>query len=285
MSSCAAFRRGWEIGGSEEHAAACAACADWVAGQRRAMSALAHLAGDLDSSVIPGEHEAALRRAFRQAREPAAGSHAWRWAWGLVTASACALLIVVVLFRPAVREQAAPRVATARPKAPLPVAEARAADTPGLAAPSSAARVRRVERRDVRDATTPPEPTPQPKDLTSPAAATSPVELAAVPVLPLPAASAAEPDETGPAIAEAPVVAGAPTQRASVDDQGFSPLPGSETTDMDSGQIVRVQLRADVLDAAGLPPRPGTNKGPVEAEVLVGPDGVARGIRVARPRR
>ena len=70
--SCSAFRRSWEIGGAEDHAAACAACAEWVAGQRRAASALAHLAAALESAVVPADHEAVLRAAFRQAQQPAA---------------------------------------------------------------------------------------------------------------------------------------------------------------------------------------------------------------------
>jgi hypothetical protein len=69
------------------------------------------------------------------------------------------------------------------------------------------------------------------------------------------------------------------------DDRRFYPLvPGAEPAALESGQIVRVQLRPDVLEAVGLPAR-GAAGEPVEAEVLVGPDGVARGIRLAGPRR
>jgi hypothetical protein len=68
-------------------------------------------------------------------------------------------------------------------------------------------------------------------------------------------------------------------------EQSFYPLlPDREPSAIESGQIVRVQLRPDVLSAAGLASRaPGS--GPVEAEVLMGPDGVALGIRLARPKR
>jgi len=69
------------------------------------------------------------------------------------------------------------------------------------------------------------------------------------------------------------------------DDRRFHALvPGAEPSALESGQIVRVQLRADVLEAVGLPARSPAGE-PVEAEVLVGPDGVARGIRLAGPRR
>jgi hypothetical protein len=68
-------------------------------------------------------------------------------------------------------------------------------------------------------------------------------------------------------------------------DRGFYALvPGLEAASLESGQIVRVELRQDLLEAAGLPPRIMPHD-PVEAEVLVGPDGVARGIRLAGPRR
>ncbi len=82
---------------------------------------------------------------------------------------------------------------------------------------------------------------------------------------------------------QAPVAA--PLQDAYADDHAFYPLVADpESGPLESGQIVRVQLRSDVLDAAGLAPR-GVGSELVEAEVLVGPDGVARGIRLARPRR
>ena len=75
-------------------------------------------------------------------------------------------------------------------------------------------------------------------------------------------------------------------QSAPADDDGFYPLqPDAGRASLESGQIVRVRLRPDVLDAAGLPPRADGARGPVEAEVLIGPDGVARGIRLARPQR
>ena len=93
-------------------------------------------------------------------------------------------------------------------------------------------------------------------------------------------------DESAPLqpaqLAEAPASA----TGATADADGFYPLlPDAPRATLESGQIVRVQLRPDVLDAAGLPRRAVPAQGPVEAEVLVGPDGVARGIRLARPVR
>jgi hypothetical protein len=71
------------------------------------------------------------------------------------------------------------------------------------------------------------------------------------------------------------------------DTRAFYPLrPEPDPSLVDSGQVVRVQLRGDVLRAAGLSLSPAPGSGDrIEAEVLVGPDGIARGIRLARPRR
>jgi hypothetical protein len=68
-------------------------------------------------------------------------------------------------------------------------------------------------------------------------------------------------------------------------EQSFYPLlPDREPSALESGQIVRVQVRPEVLSAAGLSSRT-SGTAPVEAEVLMGPDGVALGIRLPRPKR
>jgi hypothetical protein len=99
------------------------------------------------------------------------------------------------------------------------------------------------------------------------------------------AATSSIADSAGPA-READASASATTAAADAPDtRAFYPLrPEPDASLVDSGQVVRVQLRGDVLRAAGLSPAPGSGER-IEAEVLVGPDGIARGIRLARPRR
>ena len=282
--SCSHFRERWAIGGSEDHADACASCAGWLAGQRRAASALAHLAASLDEGVVPGSRELELRAAFRLGRHPVEASHPWRWTWVLATAAA-GLLVAFVVFprtRPAVHEpSAAPAITAQRAE---PVASVAPATRPGAAGVSANARIARNRKPGpVPPAIAPREPQPTSAAPSAPDAALQ----AEVTVVPLEVASPAVADAESrvtAAVADAGAPAPSAVRRAAAEDEFHPLVPGAETAEMESGQIVRVQLRPDVLDAAGLPPPAGA-KGPVEAEVLVGPDGVARGIRLARPRR
>jgi hypothetical protein len=266
--SCSLFRRRWEPGGPEDHASACSACAEWLADQRRAASALAHLAVRLDDATRPAEREPELRAAFREARRPAAEPRQRSWAFLLVAAAACLVAAVgFALF----------------PTAP----------SPGVA-PSAPARasIRAVASASPATAAAPSRTT-NPRAGKARASSPSTHAINAVPTLPpkVPADSAGSArlsslDESAPQhparLAEAP----ASVPGATADADGFYPLlPDAPRATLESGQIVRVQLRPDVLDAAGLPRREVPAQGPVEAEVLVGPDGVARGIRLARPGR
>jgi hypothetical protein len=90
-------------------------------------------------------------------------------------------------------------------------------------------------------------------------------------------------DKSGPVASSPTPVTGIEPEEA--DPRAFYPLVAEPDPSLvDSGQVVRVQLRGDAIRAAGLPTVPGLGER-VEAEVLFGPDGVARGIRMARPRR
>jgi hypothetical protein len=293
--SCSSFRQQWEPAGSQDHAAACPGCAEWVAGQRRAASAIVHLAARLDRVAAPADREAELRVAFRQARRPSIAAEprlgllsappVWRWAWAasLALALCAAGVFVLVHERP---PESGSESARERPPAAAPSLPPARSSLPQVAASAGGARVRRSNPprpaasagREAAASDVAPRPEDRLREVESAVAA----RVAAAghePIQPAPtgAAPTAEPARTEPQKA-------APESWARGDERGFRPLPGVEPADMESGQIVRVQLRPDVLDAAGLPPRPGI-KGPVEAEVLVGPDGVARGIRLASPRR
>lgn len=292
--SCAAFRERRDRGGAADaHGDTCPSCREWLGRQRRAQAALARLAGTLDGAGAPPRVEEELRRAFREKFEPGAAlapvaapapAAVWtlrpqRLPWAIAVVAACLVVaIAVVLVRKG------PAGATRS------VANARPAPTTGVVAPSDAAGAH---------ATLGAKPVSRPEaaapaaaeDATPPPGAVTPVEparaAAFAPVDPLRAATVSIADTAGPAReADASVSASATAATPdSPDTRAFYPLrPEPDPSLVDSGQVVRVQLRDDVLRAAGLSPEQGSGER-VEAEVLVGPDGVARGIRLARPRR
>jgi hypothetical protein len=269
--SCSRFRRRWEPGGPEDHATTCAACAEWLAGQRRAAAALAHLAARLDDATRPAERAAELRSAFRQARHPVAEPRQRTRAFVLVAAAACLVAAVGFALRRTAPSASARATTSTLAPASAPVQVATASAPPATAAaPSLTGSVGAGPAR--------------PSSPSARATAVVPTSTAAVPDDPAaspPLSSFDQAVQLHPARpAEAPVsVPAAPD-----DADGFYPLlPDAPRATLESGQIVRVQLRPDVLDAAGLPRRAMPAQGPVEAEVLVGPDGVARGIRLAKP--
>ncbi len=269
--SCSAFRKGWEIDGPEGHAASCATCAEWVAGQRRAAAALAHLAAGLDDTVVSDDREPALRTAFRLARRTPSEPPGRRWLWTLAATAACFLVAVIVV--PRGRPGAAPVVqvaaGTGRAKAPAPAARKQSPRSTAAARPSARPQAPPTHH----DA--PPREAPA----AAPEGEPAPVHAITTAAEPLPVEPVEEPGRATPA-----TLADASAERApGSDDRDFHALvPGLEAAALESGQILRVQLRSDMLEAAGLPPRGGL-RDPVEAEVLVGPDGVARGIRLAGP--
>jgi hypothetical protein len=280
--SCAAFRERLDRGGAADaHGHICSSCSAWLGRQRRAQAALARLAGTLDGAGAPPRVEAALRRAFRERFEPAPADEVAVFAtaprpfpWAVAAVAAClvvAIALVLVRKGPAGATRA---VADARPAlATRAVAPKDAAGAPATlgAKPASraeAAAAPRVPPLRPKPPSAPPAPlaaTFPPAD--EPRAATSPIA-----------------DSAGPA-READASASATPAAAAPDTRAFYPLrPEPDASLVDSGQVIRVQLRGDVLRAAGLSPAPGSGER-IEAEVLVGPDGIARGIRLARPRR
>jgi hypothetical protein len=257
---CSTFRKAWEPGLSDPHALACGACGEWVATQRDLRSSLARLAARVGAAEAPGR-EAELRAAFRASHgtvspRPQLG---WFLGWAAAASFAAFVALVVSVSSPSLPRQQA----HARPVSPAPAA-------------SPSAKPRSTS-----------EPAKQAGRATTRSAPATPEESGSVPQAP--AAPAAAPEAVAPRVHEPPEVEVA--DAASVEDgpsrseQSFYPLvPGRETSAIESGQIVRVQLRPDVLSAAGLPSRT-LGSSPVEAEVLMGPDGVAVGIRLPRPKR
>jgi hypothetical protein len=74
----------------------------------------------------------------------------------------------------------------------------------------------------------------------------------------------------------------APDVEPSAPDGGdlvFALRPGESPDDLEGGQLVRVRLSTTALRAMGVAVESG---GDVEADVLIGYDGVARAVRVAR---
>jgi hypothetical protein len=77
------------------------------------------------------------------------------------------------------------------------------------------------------------------------------------------------------------VAANAPAAAAGVneDDAGFIPLPNAGSTQDDDVDLVRVELPRSAVTALGIPANDFGDAPSVEAEVLVGPDGMARAVR------
>lgn len=258
--SCATFRERWDdTGAADAHADACVSCRGWVARQRRTRAALSQLAQTLDASSLPPRIEQDLRRAFREAhalraRPVVAPFVSGRRAWALLGAAACAAIATALVRVPARSPRAAFPVADARRSEPRP-----AAPLPG-AAPSP-----RPRNHQARPAV---EPSAPGKSRSSDAA---------------PAILAPASDRGEVVASSSTPVTGVEPEEA--EPRAFYPLVAEPDPSLvDSGQVVRVQLREDALRAAGLPTGPGLSER-LEAEVLFGPDGVARGIRIARPRR
>lgn len=278
--SCSAFRAGWRCGGSAPHERSCPACAEWAAGQRQVSSSLARLAAFLDEQE-PGDHERALRAAFRSRLPAAPPAREWRWAWAAAAGlAAIALALGVVVRGPA---GAAPvRVAAAVPPAPAkaqPAAPARPAAGAARTPPARPATRPSPQRaRLVEPARSVPVPPAAAAEIAAAALAAAEAVLEVQSTADV-GRSSAEPGP-GPAPSDA-----SQARSAFVDDRSFRPLlPSQAPVHAADGQIVRVQLRVDVLDAAGMA-HGDPAAGSVEAEVLVGRDGVARGVRLARPRR
>ena len=303
--SCSRFRERWHAGADDTHAEACPGCAAWLSGQRLASSALSRLAEALDEEG-GRDREIELRAAFRRQAAVRAEPHGAAWPWGFAAAAVVALVASTLGLRvpePAAGPVPGPKLAVSTPD-PAPRAAAHAVDGRDgeigrrVRAERGAARQDAVRRPAPRSA--PPvrqsEPAPREPDSAQVSVPVSPAAAAEIAAAALAAASvvlevqstvddAAHAADPAPGVsAEGPRPMEAPARRAAGDDRRFYPLGADDpAVRADDDRIVRVQLRVDVLDAAGVK-REGTASGPVEAEVLVGRDGVARGVRLARPR-
>lgn len=275
--SCATFRERWDdTGAADAHADACVSCRGWVARQRRARAALSQFAQTLDASSVPPRIEQDLRRAFREAhalraRPVVAVFVPGRWAWALLGAAACAAIATALVRVPARSPRAAFVVADARrseprPVAPLPGVVRSPWPRPPQARPAVVEGPDGGIRQHLVVASS---------ESSAPGTSRSRHAVSAT------LAQASDKSEVV-ASSAAPVTGVEPEE---AEPRAFYPLVAEPVPSLvDSGQVVRVQLREDAIRAAGLPTGPGLGER-VEAEVLFGPDGVARGIRIARPRR
>jgi hypothetical protein len=260
--SCNAFRREWEPGGSDAHAASCPVCGEWLAAQRDLASGLSRLAAQLVTAQAPS-HEAELRAAFRGSHRNASRRPLGRFV-GWAAAAGFVGLVVLVMRWPH------PSAVGKRTQAVTPA--------PAIVPPAAKPRPSSEPTRVVRHPG--PRTAPGGPSVAAPPPLEDPGAEAVAASAPLPAHDRSDPAPEVE-VAETDATESARPAR----EQSFYPLlPDREPSAIESGQIVRVQLRPDVLSAAGLASRaPGS--GPVEAEVLMGPDGVALGIRLARPKR
>lgn len=274
--SCAEFRERFEPGeGRDGHTLVCPRCREWAERQRRAINATGRLASALAMAGARPDLEAELRAAFRRARaEPRAQGR--RWTRIPLAAAACVLLAVAGVW---LRASLGQRPQGSEPQgaaAPAP----RSAQA-GLLRERPPTRVvgglATVGARRPRART--PAPALPPRRPSSAVGADPPEQRTAV----LSDLEKAQMVVVTPSVDVPPKPTPGPTGES--DAREFYSLLGEpDPSVVDSGQIVRVQLRGDALGATGLT-GPTDVWGRVEAEVLVGPDGVARGIRIARPRR
>lgn len=281
--SCAAFReRPLRDGAADAHGHTCPSCRGWLGRQRRAQAALARLAGTLDGTGAPPRVESALRRAFRERFEPAPAAEVAvfapaprprRLSWAVAAVTAClvvAIALVIVRKGPAGVTRS---VADARPAPATRVAPNEA--TGDLATLGA----KPAPRAEAAAAPRVPPSRPKRRPPSAPTAATF------APAEELRAATSRVADSAGPAREADASASATPAAADTPDTRAFYPLRAEPDASLvDSGQVIRVQLRGDALRAAGLSPAPGSGER-IEAEVLVGPDGIARGIRLARPRR
>jgi hypothetical protein len=72
------------------------------------------------------------------------------------------------------------------------------------------------------------------------------------------------------------------SDEAEVVTQFFSLREGEDLSELESLQLVRVELPGSALSEVGLPVDPETATEPVKADVVLGQDGLARAIRFVR---
>ena len=90
-----------------------------------------------------------------------------------------------------------------------------------------------------------------------------------------------EAPKPAPAQADAAMHAIAPASEEETD--GFYPLPEAEALPaVENAMVVRVELTVSSLQLMGVPVSEGSTDASVQAELLLGQDGLARGVRLAQ---
>jgi anti-sigma factor RsiW len=108
-----------------------------------------------------------------------------------------------------------------------------------------------------------------------------PIWGVAAAVVLLAAATALQPRAPGPAVSSSPAVS-EPVEAADAGEfatEYFALQPGTDLTALDGAPVVRMQLPRTVLVAFGLPMNPERAEEPINADVVLGPDGIARAVR------
>jgi hypothetical protein len=270
---------------AQRHAAKCPRCAARLEAERLTTAALGALAAhDADASAPP-RVESALLAAFRAqavepqfATEPATGAHAPRSRWSglnrprfaltaLAFAAAVVLLVVAALrfkFMPAVdTKQTAGVQQNARP-------EAHASPTQTASASPAPRREDQVQQKSA----------PHKRLSVAGQRPYADTLQARRKQLIARGVREARPRALG-TVGEMLVVA--PREEAESVTE-FVPLVASGTPPLASGQLVRVKLPRSALNALGLPLDLARAGESVQADVLVGDDGLARAIRLVRQR-
>ena len=287
--SCATFRERCDRdGAADAHGDACPSCRGWLERQRRAQAALARLAGTLDGAGAPPRVEAGAAPRF-PGEVRAGGGRAGALRPRRRGRGAC------VGDRrgggvPGGGDRGRPR-SQGPAGATRSVADARPAPATRVVAPSEAPVLSRPSARNPRRG---PKRPPRAAAAEAASRARTSATLAASERIGDGTSSPVEPAAVADLAQRAPRRAHAWPRRRAGDRRrpGRSgharllPAPAGARPVARRLRAGRSRAAARGRDAGRRPARPGPGSGErVEAEVLVGPDGVARGIRLARPRR
>jgi hypothetical protein len=229
------------------HARECGRCARRLEEEQRLSRALDRLAAATADREASPAVEARLLEAFRDRAAALRAPKRAGWRWATAAAGLAAAGVVGLVLGPARREPAPPAAGRTE------VASAPAAEPAGASAP--------------RDPSTPAPPASA-KGTPEPAASARP---------------AASPHARRVSSAPRRADGGRPREREAPDPNRYVPwLWADPTTEFDRGHVVRVGVPRAALASWGWPLEGDVADEAVEAELLLGEDGVARAIRVVR---
>jgi hypothetical protein len=242
------------------HARECEACAMLLAAEQRLAAGLHVLKMQDEELQAPPHLENALLKELRRVSRPVRSA---RWRWWAVAAAAAAMVLVVR--EGSWRQQPSPTGLTIA--LDVPVGAERGAGPALPVVPQPSPRPQKQVASDVTERKPGREPRrPRPRAVQTQAAAEPPAVVSAEMATQLPTAMGTE---TAMAVPKREVVT------------DFVPLTYGWTSAAPEARLVRVRLPSTALLYFGLPAAAGSAL--VEADVVLGEDGLAHAVRFVRP--